>query len=129
GLFVSLLFMLATVILLDSVGRIGPSGVSLLAIVASALTPVLVTIRYVSRFGDPLAVVLGSDGALVRSRPGPVFIAYDDIEALQSCDTGVIVRRVDGSDHFIRTAEPIALSSALADKLDARPPKSSPVAS
>lgn len=121
GLFVSLLCMLATVVLLDTVSPLPGGLLSLFALLMSALAPILLTIRYVSRFGDPLRVVLGTDGALVGTGNGAVFLGYDDIDSLQCCESGVIVRRIDGSDHYVRTAEPVALSSALADRLDARP--------
>ncbi len=128
GLFVGLLFMLIAVIAMDS--KLSPpfGAGSMLALLGCAFVPIFATIRYVARLGAPLSIVLGTDGALARTRPDAVYLRYDAIDAIEPCDRGVIVKKRDGSDVFFHTIEPELLAAALSERMADEPPSSSRLA-
>lgn len=93
-----------------------PSHRGLLPVLVACVIPLLLTIRWVSRFGAPLGVVLGSDGLLFVTRR-QVYVPYVDVTHVEQCDDAVVIRRRSGDDLCIRTAEPDTLASALFAKL------------
>lgn len=129
GLVIGLLTTLIAATAMSAIAWPPFGAGSLLTLLAAALVPVFVTIRHVVRASGRLSIVLGTDGALVRSEREPLFLAYDAIDAVETCERGVIVRTSAGAERFVPTVEPALLASALAERVADEAPRSNDVPS